>query len=211
MLTLILPRLLLGARLPKQKGVVTFLWYFLCLGAGYILIQVALIQRFVLLLGHPTYALTVIVFSMLVASGLGSYFQFRDRREEAEHQRLTRVLSAIAVLVAALAFVAGPLVAVAATWVLPAKLFLTSLAVAPAAFLMGVPFPAGLRWLNQRHAVAIRWAWSLNAAASVLGSALAILLAIYLGLRATMLVGAALYLCARYWSPGVGNPQRRAY
>ena len=63
----------------------TFLWYFLCLGAGYILIQVALIQKFVLLLGHPTYALTVIVFSMLVASGVGSYLSGRviagdDRR-----------------------------------------------------------------------------------------------------------------------------------
>jgi hypothetical protein len=61
---------------------------------------------------------------------------------------------------------------------------------------MGVPFPAGLRWLNRQHAAAVRWAWALNAAASVLGSALAILLAIYLGLRATMLVGAGLYLCA---------------
>ena len=86
--------------------------------------------------------------------------------------------------------------AAAATWVLPAKLLLTALAVAPAGFLMGVPFPTGLRWLNRRHAPALRWAWSLNSASSVLGSALAILLAIYLGLRATMLVGAGLYLAA---------------
>jgi hypothetical protein len=194
LLILILPRLLLGARLPRESGVTKFLLYFLCLGAGYILIQVALIQRFILLLGRPTYALTVIVFSMLVASGLGSYFSLAIAGKE--HQRLVRVLIAVAVLVTALAFAAGPLVAAAATWVLPAKLFLTALAVAPAAFLMGVPFPTGLRWLNQEHAVAVRWAWSLNAAASVLGSALAILLAIYLGLRATMLVGAGLYLCA---------------
>ena len=194
LLVLVLPRLLLGTRLPKQKGVTTFLWYFLCLGAGYILIQVALIQRFVLLLGRPTYALTVIIFSMLVASGLGSYFS--SAIAGSEQRRLTRVLSAIAVMVAALAFAAGPLVAAAATWVLPAKLFLTAVAVAPAAFLMGVPFPAGLRWLNRQHAAAVRWAWALNAAASVLGSALAILLAIYLGLRATMLVGAGMYLCA---------------
>jgi predicted MFS family arabinose efflux permease len=131
---------------------------------------------------------------MLVASGLGSYFS--SAIAGAEHQRLVRVLSAVAVLVAVLAFAAGPLVAAVATWVLPAKIFLTALAVTPAAFLMGVPFPTGLRWLNQRHAVAVRWAWSLNAAASVLGSALAILLAIYLGLRATMLVGAGLYVCA---------------
>ena len=81
LLILLLPRLLLGTRLPKQQGVFLFLMYFLCLGAGYILIQVALIQKFVLLLGHPTYALTVIVFSMLVASRRGKFLEpARDRR-----------------------------------------------------------------------------------------------------------------------------------
>ena len=68
-----------------------FLMYFLCLGAGYILIQVALIQRFVLLLGHPTYALTVIVFSMLVASGAGSFFSARVMA--GDDARLVRVLA----------------------------------------------------------------------------------------------------------------------
>ena len=98
-LILLLPRFLLGTRLPKQKGVITFLWYFICLGAGYILIQVALIQKFVLLLGHPTYALVVIVFSMLVASGVGSYFSRSIIADE--DARLVRVLCAIAVLVTA--------------------------------------------------------------------------------------------------------------
>ncbi len=106
-LILLLPRFLLGTRLPKQKGVIAFLWYFICLGAGYILIQVALIQKFVLLLGHPTYALVVIVFSMLVASGIGSYF---SRRVIADNDgRLMRVLFAISILVAILAFGARPL------------------------------------------------------------------------------------------------------
>ena len=193
-LILVLPRMVLGARLPKQKNVMTFLWYFLCLGAGYILVQVALIQKFVLLLGHPTYALTVIVFSMLVASGVGSYFS--RSLVAGDDNRLVKVLAAVAVLVAGLAFAATPLVTVAAGWSLQAKIVLTTVAVAPAAFLMGMPFPSGLRRLEQRHAPSVRWAWSLNAAASVLGSASAIFLAIYIGLRSTLLVGAALYLCA---------------
>ena len=192
-LILVLPRLLLRASLPKQKGVVTFLWYFLCLGAGYILIQVALIQKFVLLLGHPTYALTVIVFSMLVASGAGSFF---SRRAAADDASLMRVLGAVAVMVAILAFGAAPLAATAAGWPLAAKMAVTAAAIAPAAFLMGMPFPSGLRRLERRHAPSVRWAWSLNAAASVMGSAGAIVLAIYLGLRATLLIGGALYLCA---------------
>ena len=73
---------------------------------------------------------------------------------------------------------------------------ITTLAIAPAAFLMGMPFPSGLRRLEHIHSPSVRWAWSLNAAASVLGSAAAVVLAIYLGLRATLLIGGALYLCA---------------
>ena len=118
------------------------MWYFLCLGAGYILIQVALIQKFVLLLGHPTYALTVIVFSMLVASGVGSYF---SRRVIAgEDRRLMMALAGVAVLITALAFVASPLSAAAAGWPTFAKMAVTAISIAPAAFLMGMPFPSGL-------------------------------------------------------------------
>jgi hypothetical protein len=198
-LALVLPRWLPGSRLPKQKGIRTFLCYFLCLGAGYILIQVALIQKFVLLLGHPTYALTVIVFSMLVASGLGSYFSGRLVAEQ--DSRLALILVAVAVLVAALALATRPLVTAAAAWPLAAKMALTTLTIAPAAFLMGMPFPSGLRRLEKWHdhpdaQATVRWAWSLNAAASVLGSASAIFLALYWGLRMTLLSGGALYLCA---------------
>ncbi len=194
LLILLLPRLLLGTRLPKQKGIFLFLVYFLCLGAGYILIQVALIQKFVLLLGHPTYALTVIVFSMLVASGAGSFWSRRVIADD--DTRLVRVLAGVAVLVAILAFASPALTSGAVSWPLPAKMLITALAIAPAAFLMGMPFPSGLRRLEERHSPSVRWAWSLNAAASVLGSGGAIVLAIYTGLRATLLFGGALYLIA---------------
>jgi hypothetical protein len=198
LLVLLLPRWLLGARFleqdAKQNGVIAFLSYFLCLGAGYILIQVALIQRFILLLGHPEYALTVIVFSMLVSSGLGSYTS--RKVIGGKDGTLILVLAAIAALVAVLAMAAGPLVAVAAAWPLPAKVALTAISIAPAAFLMGMPFPSGLRRLEQRHAPSVRWAWSINSASSVLGSAGAIFLAIYLGVRATLLIGGGMYICA---------------
>ena len=71
-LILILPPVVLGTRLPRERGVLGFLLFFLFVGAGYILIEVGLIQKFVLFLGHPTYALTVVIFAMLVSSGVGS-------------------------------------------------------------------------------------------------------------------------------------------
>jgi hypothetical protein len=76
------------------------------------------------------------------------------------------------------------------------KVIATVLMIAPAGFVMGIPFPTGLRLLEKRHEPSVRWAWSLNAAASVLGSVGALVLALYLGLVQTMLIGGGLYLCA---------------
>src|SRR5579884_2196972 len=75
-------------------------------------------------------------------------------------------------------------------------MLITVLLIAPAGFLMGMPFPTGLTRLEGTHPQTVRWAWALNAASSVLGSAGAIFLALYLGLRVTLLIGAALYLGA---------------
>jgi hypothetical protein len=195
MVVLALPPLLLRARLPVEKGLRGFLLYFVCLGAGYIMIQVALIQKFILFLGHPTYALTVIVFSMLVWSGLGSFYSRRLIRG-AHRERLIIALVGVAAAVSAIAFAAAPISEYGVGWPLEAKILVTVCLIAPAAFLMGIPFPTGLTWLESRFPQAVRWAWALNAASSVLGSASAIFLAIHIGLRATVLVGAGLYLCA---------------
>jgi hypothetical protein len=191
---LALPRLLLGSRLPREAGVLRFLWYFIAIGAGYILIQVALVQKFVLFVGHPTYALTVIIFSMLISSGFGSYFS--PRLVADSDARLQGALTGVAALVAILAFTVSPVLAAGVGLPLGVKFAISALLIAPAGFLMGIPFPTGLRRLEGRHKASVRWAWSLNAAASVLGSVGAIVLAIYLGLRLTLLIGGALYLCA---------------
>jgi hypothetical protein len=190
------PPLLLGEKLPAEKGVRGFLLYFVCIGAGYILIQVALIQKFVLFLGHPTYALTVIVFSMLISSGLGSYCSRRLTGDPNDTRRLSAVLVGVAVTVSALAYLAAPVSEFGVGWPLPLKALVTVCMIAPAGFLMGIPFPTGLTRLERSFPQAVRWAWALNAAASVLGSVAAICLAIYIGLRATVLMGALLYLAA---------------
>jgi hypothetical protein len=195
-LVLAFPPLLLGARLPAEPGVRGFLLYFVCIGAGYILIQVALIQKFILFLGHPTYALTVIIFSMLISSGLGSYYSRRLMGSSNSAAPLRTVLMGVAVAVTVLAFVAAPISEFGAGWPLPVKALVTVCLIAPAGFLMGIPFPTGLTRLEREFPQAVRWAWALNAAASVLGSVSAICLAIYIGLRATVLMGALLYVFA---------------
>ncbi len=188
---LVLPPLLARDRVPREAGIRAFLAYFVAIGIGYILVQVALVQRFILLLGHPASALSVIIFSMLLASGLGSYFSSRLVGREAA--RLGWIFAGIVVLIGALGLLVGPLCSAAVAWPWTAKVAVTAAAVAAPAFLMGTPFPTGLAQLERRHRRAVRWAWALNAAASVLGSVLAVALALYLGLRETLLAGGVMY------------------
>lgn len=208
LITLLLPPVLLGTRLPSEPGLRGFLWYFICLGAGYILIQVSLIQQLVLMLGHPTYALTVVIFSMLVSSGVGSYFS--RKLTLGAPARLSLVLAGVFGVAVVLAGILPTLSSAAAGWPLPAKMLLTVALIAPAGFLMGIPFPTGLSWLEQWSSPSVRWAWSLNAAASVFGSGMAMFCAIQLGLRWTLIAGAGLYLVALWRASRAQDPMRTA-
>ena len=127
-----------------------------------------LIQKFILFLGHPTYALTVVIFSMLMSSGLGSYYS--KRVLAGDEGRMIKVLGLTALLTTLLALVLSSLLTalVWLPWVL--KVAITIALIAPLGFIMGVPFPTGLKRLEGWHAPGVRWAWSLNTAASVLGS-----------------------------------------
>src|SRR2546422_1381668 len=177
------------------------LFYFIAVGLGYILVEIAFIQRFVLFLGHPTYALTVVVFLLLLSSGIGSLFS-RKWLAGAQQQRLPLALIVIAlfVYVVLLPSILNTLVG------LPfiAKLIVSGLLLTPLGFAMGMPFPTGLRVLaafvapdsDKNHATAVEWAWAMNAAASVLGSVLAIIIAIQFGLTTTLACGVAAYLLA---------------
>ena len=154
----------------------------------------ALIQKFVLFLGHPVHALWVVIFSMLVSSGLGSNYSRRilGKNEGRLIKALGCVALGAALLALAVSTLLGPLV-----W-LPfgLKVAMTVALIAPLGFVMGMPFPTALQRLESWHAPSVRWAWSLNAASSVLGSVGALVCAIYLGLVQTMIMGGLFYLAA---------------
>ncbi|MBV9504193.1 MAG: hypothetical protein JO323_04220 [Acidobacteriia bacterium] len=194
LLVLLLPPVALRTQLPIQPGVRGFLLYFLFIGCGYILIEVALIQRFVLFLGHPTYALTVVIFSLLLASGLGS-FSSRSlvRRQEG---RLVKILGCVALSAALWSWLLAALLPALVWLPIAIKMAVAVALIAPLGFMMGIPFPAGLQRLQEWHPPSVRWAWSLNAAASVMGSVGALVCCIYLGLIQTLILGGLLYVAA---------------
>ena len=176
-----------------QAGRLPYLLYFAGLGLGFILIEVALVQKSVLFLGHPVYALTVVLFSILLASAMGSALSGRFTDLE---RSLRRVLPAIAVAVVLyvlfLPAVFYGLVHLEAPW----RMGLAAALLAPLGLLMGMPMPTGIRLLAERAPVLVPWAWGVNGAASVLGSVGAVTLAMMVGFNATLLTGAVLYLLA---------------
>jgi len=196
---LILPLALLGS---SQSPVP--LLYFIAVGLGYIMVEIAFIQRFVLFLGHPTYALTVVIFLLMLSSGAGSLLS----RRWLARMKLAWV-PLVAVIVALMADVFF-LPHMLSAWVglrFEYRLIVSGLLLAPPGFVMGMPFPTGLRALvagslqhspanATREDNAVEWAWAMNAAASVLGSVLAMVIAIQFGLTATLACGVAAYTLA---------------
>jgi hypothetical protein len=180
------------------------LLYFVALGLGYILVEIALIQRFVLFLGHPTYALTVVVFLMLLASGAGSA---SSQRLLAKTTRVRPVLAVIALWVGAYIIAVPRVLGTLVGLPFPAKLLISGLLLAPLGFAMGMPFPTGLRQIADGST--IEWAWAMNAASSVLGSVLAMVVAIQFGLNAALAGGAAAYVAAMLlaltWHPALSG------
>jgi hypothetical protein len=200
---LVLP-LARGARGQQPRPV--RLLYFIFVGLGYILVEIAFIQRFVLFLGHPVYALTVVVFLLLLSSGAGSMV---SKWWLPETSRLWLPLLLIAT---ALLLYVGVLPSLLERLVgLPfmVKLLVSAGLLIPLGFAMGMPFPTGLRALASGSLIEspvppaddssgnlVEWAWAMNAASSVLGSVLAIIIAIQFGLNVTLASGAAAYLVA---------------
>ncbi|HYX51823.1 MAG TPA: hypothetical protein VE783_00105 [Candidatus Limnocylindrales bacterium] len=192
---LILPLLIHGLD-PGERGAgIPELLYFIAIGFGYILVEISLIQRFVLFLGHPTYALTVVVFLLLLSSGAGSVLA---RRFVYSNARLVQTLTMIAGLIAINLIMLPSLLSSTIGAPFLAKLVISGTVLVPLGLLMGMPFPTGLKLVDT-----VEWAWALNAAASVLGSVMAMIIAIHFGLAVTLACAGAGYLlaaaCSTIW------------
>jgi spermidine synthase len=181
-----------------RSGTSLRILYFIAVGLGYIMVEIALIQRFVLFLGYPTYALTVVVFLMLLSSGAGSLMSRQLFAKPAQVSRsLIFIVGVLAIYAFALPHVLDRMIGLP----FAAKLIVSAALLIPLGFAMGMPFPSGLRALGSGDHGAVEWAWAMNAASSVLGSVLAIVIAIQFGLTTTLACGAVAYLGAMLLLP----------
>ena len=164
--------------------------YFGLLGIAFLFVEIPLIQRWILLLGHATYAFAAVVLSLLLFSGLGSLLTraaWLPRRGAWVALVLMALLTPLLVVRLADAALGWPLWARAAVAVI---------GLAPLGVLMGLPFPRGVAWLEDRAPQLIPWAWAVNGAASVVASVLAAILALSSGFTVVLLLGAGCYAAA---------------
>jgi hypothetical protein len=171
--------------------------YFLAIGLAFLFIELSFIQKFGLIIGHPLYAVAIVLCAFLVFSGLGSLYV--EKRISAGRQG-TDILrwSVITIAINTLLFII--LLPVFEPFIMSVneilRFVLAFMITAPIAFAMGMPFSVGLAAVQRSSPQLIPWAWGINGCASVLSAVLAVLLAIEIGFSGVMLCAAVLYVIA---------------
>jgi MFS family permease len=187
-------------RTRQETSLGATLGYFALLGLGFLCVEIPLLQRFILFLGHPAYAMATVFFALLLFSGLGSLLSRRVP--------LWLALILLPVLVGGYALGLPALFRIALAAPLGERLAIAVVALAPPGLLMGMPFPKGLVLLERRAPALVAWAWGVNGAVSVVASILAALLALSFGFSLVLALGAACYVGALAVSTIISAPRR---
>ena len=177
------------------QGATPHFVYFAAIGLGFMLVEISQLQRLTIFLGHPAYSLSVVLFSLLVSSGIGSLSTGRIPDRQTGHATRRRLLVTLVVLV-----IFG-IVTPAVTHRFegadtPIRILIAVGILLPVGFCMGMAFPLGMRLALQRSPAIAPWLWGINGATSVCASVLAIVIAIGAGISASFWVGVASYLAA---------------
>lgn len=171
-----------------------WLIYFACLGIGFIFIEVVLMQQLVLYLGHPTASISVVLFSLLSFSGLGSFISGRLQGDSRRYLRV--VIPILGMMGLIYTVILSPLALATLSWNLPWRVALSIILLAPLGLVMGMPFPLGIRLVDSFNNKLIPWAWGVNGCASVLGSILSVIIAMTRGFSTVLVLSVLVYQVA---------------
>ena len=166
--------------------------YFTALGIGFMLIEISLIQKFAVFLGHPTYSILVVLFTMLLFSGLGSFASKKLREKVGVKGLFILLILVVATVGSANMFILHYF----NSWPIAPRIVYSFCTMALAGFFMGMPFPTGLALLNKKVSNSAPWFWGVNGAASVVSSVVATAISIFYGISATFFTGLVCYFAA---------------
>ncbi|MDQ3022321.1 MAG: hypothetical protein M3R36_17385 [Bacteroidota bacterium] len=171
-----------------------YLFYFACLGLGYIVLQICMIQKFTLFLGQPVITLLTVVSTMLLASGVGSLVSLKFYKNNLK--KLYLIFGIIVILTLTIGilnpYIFNSLVRLELHW----RVIISALIIFPLGFFMGMPFPIGMSMILPAEKRFVAFAWAVNGFFSVIGTVSAIILAMMFGFRIVFIIGAVIYLFA---------------
>ena len=179
---------------PKMPNRIFFsgLLYFACIGTGFMFVQIPLMQRFSLYLGHPVYAVAVLLFSMILAAGVGSFLS--DRFEVSRNSRWTLLVPAAIVLLLLMIYLfSGPLIESTIAQGLLVRCLIVIALVGCAAVPMGMCFPLGLRLFREYSSECLPWMWGVNGATGVLASVFAVAISMWGSIDTSLLIAVVCY------------------
>jgi hypothetical protein len=182
-----------GSKISELR-IATVIPYFAALGMGFILIELALLQKLILLMGNPTMTFALLLFTLLISSGSGSLISSRIAKNNMKN--LIFVIGGIAALGILYVLFLPPIIYSTIAESIEIKAAVSIAILAPIGFLMGMPLPTGMRLLKVHRPDYIPWMWAINGAFSVLGAVLAIALGIMFGSSLAMILGILIYLIA---------------
>ena len=190
-LLILLPLRKLASDGLETPGAWRYFGYFAALGLGFMLIEIALMQKLVIFLGHPTYALSVVLVSLLASAGTGSLLA--GRIEFVERRHLRWILLAIAVVVVFDLVAIDVLLPLLLGEPLGLRVLVVVLLLVPTGLVLGMPFPSGMRIVEAQCPHLLPWGWAVNAFFSVFGSIFCIVLSMSIGFTNVLLVAIVVY------------------
>lgn len=194
-LCIVVPLLLRGGAPASQHGSAPHLLYFLAIGLGFMFVEISQMQRLMVFLGHPTYALSVVLFTLLVGGGLGSaaVARLRDGSRWSDPKRVLPLTLGVLVVFGTLTPVLVRELEGATT---PVRIAVAVSILLCIGVFMGMPFPLGMKVAVSERAELTPWLWGINGAASVLCSVLATVVSLTQGITAAFWLGVACYVGA---------------
>ena len=181
------------------------LLYFIAIGLGFLFVEIAFIQKFILFLHHPIYSVAVTLAAFLVFAGIGSHWSLQLASGMSELNVVRRAVLGIVMFSLVYIFSLPALFSVATNLPITIKVAISVVLIAPLAFFMGMPFPMAITSLARHEQSLIPWAWAVNGCASVISAVLATLLAMHVGFNMVILIAVLLYIFAVYAFPTMGR------
>lgn len=176
----------------REEKVVPALLYFSGLGAGFIMIEIVLIQQFSLLLGNPVYAFAIVLAALLMFTGVGSYIPGKFGLDP--KRVLSKIIPALVILLLLASFLLPVLLTTFIALPIIARIILSVVLIIPFGVLLGMPFPSGIQIISRKSSQLIPWAWGVNGFFTVIGSVLSLILSMMIGFQAVLWIAAAVYL-----------------